>query len=59
MAAASTSAHPLETQRLLQVLEQAKASGEPILPGVWSQVFEQRLPEYPLQHLSRSAQDPF
>merc|ERR1719213_642030 len=33
------------------VLEQAKASGEPILPGVWSQVFEQRLPEYPLQHL--------
>merc|ERR1719281_412556 len=33
------------------VLEQANASGEPILPGVWSQVFEQRLPEYPLQHL--------
>jgi len=42
---------PRYPAELNAVLAQAKASGEPILPGVWSQVFEQRLPEYPLQHL--------
>merc|ERR1719316_1958639 len=45
------SPNPRYPAELNAVLEQARACGETILPNVWAQIFEQRLPEYPLQHL--------
>jgi hypothetical protein len=45
------SPNPRYPSELNAALESARACGETILPNVWAQIFEQRLPEYPLQHL--------
>jgi len=42
---------PKYSSDLNAALQNAKACGEPLLPDVWAQVFAQRMPEFPLQHL--------
>jgi adenylate kinase family enzyme len=42
---------PRYSSDLNAALQNAKACGEPLLPDVWAQVFAQRMPEFPLQHL--------